>query len=150
MIGFIRCYHHYPCLVSILCIFINNYGTFSNFQKGKREEEKKGKHHTSCITAVCWNGWLLEGDGDWDPHATLEGQVQKDCAAGWHRTKLNSDRAMPALGDITFLLCSPVPLCLQQNNWAATILCKAIRVLEGRSCQEPDQPAIMVMKSVSG
>lgn len=58
-IGLIPCHHHHPSLVSIPCIFINNYGTFSNPPKGQKEE----LHHSSCITAVCWRDGCWRGTG---------------------------------------------------------------------------------------
>lgn len=74
-IGLIPCYHHHPSLVSIPCIFINNYGTFSNPPKGQKEE----LHHSSCITVVCWR------DGCWRgtvPRTHM--QPYKDVVEGMH------------------------------------------------------------------
>lgn len=105
----------------------------------------------SRINTVCQNRWLLKSDSDRDPHATLEGQVQQKCTDGWGRTKPDSDRAMLSLWrhNLSPLQSHPL-LPANRTTEPQQSSARLLRVLEGRSCQEPGKPAIMVMKSVSG
>lgn len=61
----------------------------------KEKKRKEEKEHIICLTLLlfarmggCWS------DSGWDPHVTLEGQVQKEYTAGLCRTKPGSDRAI--------------------------------------------------------